>query len=93
MSIVKADDATQVDGARIVSVVGDHTVTTKASYHSAANANHTFQSTNMYITQAGEFQVNAASLWLNVGGASLRMSASNIVLDNGAGASILLPAG
>jgi type VI secretion system secreted protein VgrG len=90
---VKGDDTTEVGGARTVQVKGDHTVTTQANYHSTANANHTFDSTNMYITQAGEFQVNAATLWLNVGGASLRMSAGNIVLDNGAGACVVLSGG
>ncbi len=93
MAVVDTDDVTQVGGSRTVQVKADHNVQTQANYHSAANANHTFKSTNMYVTQSGEFQVNAASLWLNVGGCSLRMSSSNIVLDNGAGASILMAGG
>jgi hypothetical protein len=90
MAIITGDDATQVGGARTVQVTGDHVVETAASYRSRASGNHTFDSTNMYVTQAGEFQVNAARLWLNVGGASLRMSPGMIHIDNGAGASLLL---
>lgn len=90
MAIVSGDDATQVGGARTVQVGGDHTVETSGCYHSSAGGNHTFRSTHMYITQAGEFQVNAAKLWLNIGGASLRMGPGLIHLDNGAGSSILL---
>lgn len=93
MAVVDTDDVTQVGGSRTVQVTGDHTAETKANYHSSASANHTFKSTNMYITQAGEFQVNAASLWLNVGGCSLRMSAGTVSISNGAGASILLSGG
>jgi type VI secretion system secreted protein VgrG len=93
MAVVDSDDATQVGGSRTVQVKGDHTVQTEANYHSSASANHTFKSTNMYVTQAGEFQVNAASLWLNVGGCSLRMSAGTVTIDNGAGASIVLSGG
>ena len=90
MAVVDGDDVTEVHGSRTVQVTGDHNVQTDANYHSSANANHTMKSTNMYITQAGEFQVNAATLWLNVGGASLRMSPGRITLDNGAGASVVL---
>lgn len=93
MAVVDGDDATQIGGARTVQVKGDHSVQTDASYHSAAAANHTFRSTHMYITQAGEFQVNAASLWLNVGGCSLRMSSGAVSIDNGQGASITLAGG
>lgn len=90
MAVVDSDDVTQVGGSRTVQVHADHTVQTDATYHSTAAGNHTFQSTNMYVTQSGEFQVNATSLWLNVGGCSLRMSAGTISLDNGAGASMVL---
>ena len=93
MAIVDSDDVTQVGGTRTVQVHGDHNVQTDASYHSSASGNHTMDSTNMYVTQAGAFQVNATSLWLNVGGCSLRMSAGNVSIDNGAGASITLAGG
>jgi len=90
MAVVDSDDVTQVGGVRTVQVTGNHNVQTSANYHSTASANHTFKSTNMYITQSGEFQVNAASLWLNVGGCSLRMSAGNVSISNGAGATIMM---
>ncbi|MBK8253262.1 MAG: type VI secretion system tip protein VgrG [Polyangiaceae bacterium] len=93
MAIVDSDDVTEVHGARTVQVDGDHTAETKANYHSSANANHTFKSTNMYITQAGEFQVNATSLWLNVGGCSIKMSAGCVSISDGQGASVLLTGG
>ncbi len=87
---VGANDALSVGGTRDVDVKGNYTVHTQANYDSTADANHVFNSTNMYITQAGQFQVNASELWLNVAGASLRMSAGMILLDNGAGASVSL---
>lgn len=92
MAVVDSDDVTEVRGVRTVQVTGDHNVHTDASYHSTANANHTMRSTNMYITQAGEFQVNATSLWLNVGGASLKMEPGSISLEVG-GASLTMAAG
>lgn len=87
---VGTTDRLDVGAERTVSVKGDHVVDTLASYHSHACANHTFKSTNMYVTQAGAFQVNASTLWLNVGGAHLRMGAGIISLDNGAGAQVNL---
>lgn len=82
-----------VTGPDMVVVTADRRVTVSGNHHMKANANHTMDSTNMYVTQAGTFQVNAATLWLNVGGCSIIMSESAISLNNGCGASILLAGG
>jgi type VI secretion system secreted protein VgrG len=82
---VKADRNVRVDGNQIVDTMGN--------YHSHAYANHTFKSTNLYSNQAGEFHVHANDLWLDVCGASLRMSGGKITLDNGAGASLAMVGG
>ncbi len=83
MAIVDGDDATQVGGERTVQVAGNHVAETDASYHSTASGNHRFNSTNMYVTQAGEVVIKA-------GGATLHMTTGYISIDNGAGASVLL---
>lgn len=85
MAVVGTDDVTQIGGARTVQVAGSHDVQTGAGYHSSAGSKHVFDSPH--------FQVNAETLCLSVGGATLSMKAGNITLDNGAGASVTLSGG
>ncbi|MBW2525167.1 MAG: type VI secretion system tip protein VgrG [Deltaproteobacteria bacterium] len=92
-TLVETTDKLHVGATRTVTVDGNHTVRTNANYHSDACANHTFGSTNMYITQSGEFQVNASNLWLNIGGTHLTMGGGKVVLTNGAGATISMVGG
>ncbi len=72
---VGASDGLKVSGDRAEEVGADH--------HFFAGGNHDFESSNMAIVEKGTFQVKAGS-------ASLVMKAGMIVLDNGAGASIIL---
>lgn len=79
-----------VTGPDMVVVTADRRVTVSGNHHMTANANHTMDSTNMYVTQAGTFQVNASTICLIAGGASILIQKGKILIDNGAGASISL---
>ena len=92
-TFVVETDSLEVEGFRAVHVKADHVVRTDANYQSIAAANHVFSSANMLIKQDAEFHVKAATLSLNIGGATLRMQGGMILLDNGAGASIVLAGG
>ena len=47
----------------------------------------------MYVSQSAEFYVSAGHVLIKAGGASLEMSAGQILLDDGAGAKVSLVGG
>ena len=106
---VAAASTLSVGGNRDVNVGGTYTVKTSVNYVSEAAGNHVFKSTNTYVTPAGDFQVDSTTAGFNqtsryyvhagdvielqAGSAKLTMSSGRIVLDNGAGAQVVLYGG
>jgi type VI secretion system secreted protein VgrG len=84
--LVGGGDTLNVIDKRDVKIGASYTVNTGVDYASEAGNNHVFKSTGAHFEQSSEFVVQAA-------GCTLSMKAGTIVLDNGAGASVVLAGG